>query len=141
MTEENVSSTHWSFWVVGAFALLWNGLGAVNYLMQVNADTLAMYREAERAVIESRPAWATAGFAIAMFGGTLGSILLLLKKSAAFYVFIVSLLGVILTAIHTAGVDYDLSTGEIVAFAVMPLVVAAFLVWYSKLTERKGWIG
>jgi len=133
--------SHWSFWVIGVFALLWNGLGAVNYLMQVNADTLAMYREAERAIIESRPAWATGGFAIAMFSGALGSILLLLKKSAAFYAFIVSLLGVILTAIHTAGVDYDLSAGQIFAFAVMPLLVAAFLVWYSKLTERKGWIG
>lgn len=141
MTEEKNNSVHWSFWVIGVFALLWNGLGAVNYLMQVNADSLAMYREAERAVIESRPAWATGGFAIAMFGGVLGSILLLLKKPAAFYAFVVSLLGVILTAIHTAGVDYDLSTGQIVAFAVMPLIVAAFLVWYSKLTERKGWVG
>lgn len=141
MTEEEVSRVHWSFWLIGLFALLWNSLGAANYLMQVNADSLAMYREAERAVIESRPAWATGGFAIAMFGGTLASVLLLLKKSVAFYVFVVSLLGVIATAIHTVGVDYDLSTGEIVAFAAMPLVVAAFFVWYSKLTERKGWIG
>ena len=29
---------------------------------------------------------------------------------------------------------------EISMMILMPLVVAAFLIWYSKLAESKGWI-
>ena len=45
-----------------------------------------------------------AGFAIAVFGGALDCLLLLFRKSIAYYVFIASLLGTIVTMIHTIGV-------------------------------------
>ena len=79
MSDKSAGNIHWSFWVIGAVALIWNGMGAINYGMQMNPDMLASYRESERAIIEGRPAWATAGFAFAVFGGTLGSVLLLLR--------------------------------------------------------------
>jgi hypothetical protein len=96
-----------------------------------------------RAIIEGRPVWATGGFAIAVFGGALGCLLLLLRKSAAYYLFIASLLGVIVTMTHTLGIassTIDFSPFEILMMILMPLVVAAFLIWYSKWTESKGWI-
>jgi Ca2+/Na+ antiporter len=140
MNDKTVNGVHWSFWAIGAVALIWNVLGAINYLVQMNADSLAAYREVEQAIIEGRPAWATGAFAIAVFGGTLGCLLLLLRKSAAYYLFIASLLGVIVTMIHTLSVDIDFGFGEIVGFIVMPVVVAAFLIWYSKHVESKDWI-
>ena len=54
--------------------------------------------------------------------------------------FIASLLGVIVTMIHTLGVGVDFGLGEILGIILMPLVVAAFLIWYSKQAESKGWI-
>jgi hypothetical protein len=42
--------------------------------------------------------------------------------------------------IHTLSVDIDFGFGEIVGFIVMPVVVAAFLIWYSKYAESKDWI-
>lgn len=140
MNDEAGGRVHWSFWVVGAVALIWNVLGVINFFVQMNANSLAAYREAERAIIEGRPAWATGAFALAVFGGTLGSLLLLLRKSAAFYLFIASLLGVIVTMIHTLGVGVDFGPGEILGIILMPLVVAAFLIWYSKRAKAKGWI-
>jgi len=140
MNKENVSGVHWSFWVIGVVALIWNVMGAINFFVQMNPDMLAAYRESERAIIEGRPAWATGGFAIAVFGGTLGSLLLLLRKSAAYYFFIASLFGVIVTMVHTLGVGIDFSLGEILGIILLPLLVAAFLLWYSKLAESKGWI-
>ncbi len=131
---------HWSFWVIGAIALIWNVLGAINFFAQMNPDMLAAYRESERAIIEGRPAWATIAFAIAVFGGALGCVLLLLKKSAAFYLFIASLLGVIVTMMHTLGAGIDFGLGEILGIILMPLVLAAFLIWYSKWAESKDWI-
>lgn len=138
MNDENVVGVHWSFWAIGTVGLIWNVLGAINFVVQMNADSLAAYREVEQALIVGRPAWATVAFAVAVFGGALGCLLLLLKKSAAFYLFVVSLLGVIVTITHTLGVDVDFGPGEIVGIILMPLLVAAFLIWYSKYAEGKG---
>ena len=140
MNKENVSGVHWSFWVIGVVALIWNVMGTINFLVQMNPDMLAAYRESELAIIKGRPAWATGGFTIAVFGGTLGSLLLLLRKSAAYYFFIASLFGVIVTMVHTLGVGIDFSLGEILGIILLPLFVAAFLLWYSKKAESKGWI-
>lgn len=139
MTDKTVR-VHWSFWAIGAIALIWNVLGAINFVAQMNPDMLAEYRESERAIIEGRPAWATIAFAIAVFGGALGCVLLLLRKSAAFYLFIASLLGVIVTMMHTLGAGIDFGLGEILGIILMPLVLAAFLIWYAKLAESKDWI-
>ena len=77
---------------------------------------------------------------IAVFGGALGSILLLLRKAAAYYVFIASLVGVVVTMIHTLGIGIDFGPGEMLGILLMPLVVAAFLIWYSKQAQNKGWV-
>jgi hypothetical protein len=140
MNDEDVGGVHWSFWAVGAVALIWNVMGVINFFAQMNPDVLAAYRESERAIVEGRPAWATGAFAIAVFGGALGCLLLLLRKSAAYYLFIASLLGVIVTMTHTLGVGIDFGLGEILGIILMPVVVAAFLIWYSKQAESKGWI-
>ena len=140
MNEKTVGGVHWSFWAIGAVALIWNVLGVVNFFVQMNPDVLAAYRESERALVEGRSAWASGAFAIAVFGGALGCLLLLLRKSAAYYLFIASLLGVIVTMIHTLGVGIDFGLGEIFGIILVPLAVAALLIWYSRQAERKGWI-
>jgi len=140
MNQESAASVHWSFWLIGAVMLIWNVMGCINFFMQMNPDTLAAYRESERAIIVGRPIWATLAFAIAVFGGALGCLLLLLRKSVAYYLFIASLLGVIVTTTHTLGIGIDFGTGEILGIILMPLVVAALLIWYSKWAERKAWI-
>jgi hypothetical protein len=144
MNEKLVSGVHWSFWAIGAIALIWNVMGIVNFFMQMNTEALAAMPETHRAIIDGRPVWATGGFALAVFGGTLGCILLLLRKSAAYYLLIASLIGVIVTMMHTLAVaasTTDFSPFEILLMIIMPLVVAAFLIWYSKKTMSKGWIG
>ena len=125
--------------MIGMVTLIFNAMGDVNYFVQMNADSLASFPELYRPIIEGRPAWATAAFAIAVFGGSLGCILLLLRKSAAFYVFIASLLGVIASMIHIFGVA-GLSSFDVWMGVLMQLVVTVFLIWYSKLAERKGWV-
>jgi len=51
-----------------------------------------------------------------------------------------SLVGVIVTTVHTLRVDFDFTAGEILIMVVMPFVVAALLVWFSKHAEGRGWI-
>jgi hypothetical protein len=140
MNDERVSAVHWSFWAISAVALVWNLMGVINFFMQMNPDMIASYRDSERAIIEGRPAWATGSFVIAVFGGAIGSILLLLRKSAAYYLFIASLVGVVVTMIHTLGIGIDFGPGEILGILLMPFVVAAFLIWYSRQAQNKGWV-
>jgi hypothetical protein len=45
------------------------------------ADALAAYSEAALAFVEDRPAWATVAFALAVSGGALGCLMLLLWYS------------------------------------------------------------
>jgi hypothetical protein len=134
MNDGTAHSVHWSFWLIGAVALIWNLMGVMNFFMQMDADSLASFPESHRAIIEGRPAWATAGFATAVFGGTLGCLLLLLRKSAAYYVFIASLLGAIVQM--PPWLSIASATIGLGAF----LVVAGFLIWYSKWAGGKGWI-
>ncbi len=141
MNDKTAGGVHWSFWVVGIAALIWNGLGVINFFAQMDPDVLASYRESERATVEGRPLWATGAFVLAVFGGALGCLLLLLRNSAAYYLFIASLLGVIGTMTHALGLGIDLGLGEILGIVLMPLAVAAFLIWYSKQAKNKGWLG
>ena len=142
MNDTTVGKVHWSFWAIAGVALIWNALGAINFVVQLNPDAIEAYRETERAIIEGRPLWATAGFALAVFGGVIGCLLLLLRKSAATYVFIASLIGVIVTMIHSLiAVGSTIGPFEILGIILMPLIVAAFLIWYSRQAESKGWIG
>ena len=137
MNDETAGGVHWSFWIISIVALIWNVMGAMNFFAQMNPDALAGYSDVARALVEGRPMWATAAFAIAVFGGAIGCLLLLLRKSAAYYLFVASLLGVIVTNIHTFGID---TSTEIVVGSLMSVVVAAFLIWYSRHAERKVWV-
>jgi hypothetical protein len=142
MNEETTGGVHWSFWIIGAGALIWNGMGVMNFIMQMNPETLANYPEPARVLVGGRPTWATGGFAIAVFGGTLGCLLLLLRQGAAFHVFVASLLGVILAAVHAFGLagSTTVASPQIWVGTLMSLVVAALLIWYSKRAKGKGWI-
>ena len=140
MSEESTARMHWSFWAIGIVALIWNALGVLNFLLQMNPSMLAEYRESERLIIEGRPAWASAAFALAVFSGTLGCVLLLLRKSAAYPMFVASLVGVIVTMAHALGSGVGFEMEELIGIVVMPLIVAALLVRYAGKAKTKGWI-
>ncbi len=128
---------HWSFWLICIVTLIWNGMGSMNFIMQMNPEMLTNYPDAAKSLIETRPIWATGAFAIAVFVGLLGDILLILRKAAAYYLFIASLIGVVVTNIHTAQVT---SSIDIWVGSLMSIVVSAFLIWYTKYSQRKGWV-
>jgi hypothetical protein len=130
---------HWSFWAIVVAGLVFNLMGCANLLSQMNADRVASMPEAYRAMVESRPAWATGAFAVAVFGGALGGVLLLLRKPAAFHAFIASLVGAVAAQIPFFGMA-GFPTEAMVGW-VSQLIVGAFLVWYAKWAERRGWVG
>lgn len=138
MNEETAIGVHWSFWVIGVVAFVFNLFGCMNYISQMNAEMVASMPDVYRAIVESRPAWATAAFAVAVFGGALGCLLLLLRKSVAVYVFFVALLGAILAQLPFLGMAEFPVEAWIGWFS--QLAVGTFLIWYSTWSVRKGWV-
>ena len=59
MNDETVGDVHWSFWAIGAVALLWSVMSVMNFFLQMSTDSLAGNSEAARAIVEGRPVWAT----------------------------------------------------------------------------------
>ena len=140
MESKDSTAVHWSFWLITTLMLVWNVMGCMNFIMQMNPDTISSYRETEQAIITGRPIWATIGFFIAVFGGAFGCLLLMLKQSVSFYLLIASLLGVVIAIAHTLSIDISFGIGEIVGIILMPLLVAGFLVWYAKYVDGRGWL-
>ncbi len=95
------NKVHWAFWVITLLGLLWNAGGIANYMMQMKPEFVASMPETHQAIINSRPAWATGGFAIGVFGGFIGCLLLLLRKPLAGMAFMISLMGIFVTMIHS----------------------------------------
>jgi hypothetical protein len=138
MNDKTLSGVRWTFWLIGTIGFVFNLMGCINFISQMNADMVASMPEAYRAIVESRPAWGTVAFAIAVFGGALGCLLLLLRKSVAFYVFIASLVGAVVAQIPLVGMaGFPV---EALIGGLSQVVIGALLIWYSKRAERKGWI-
>lgn len=131
------------FWVVAVLALLWEAFGVAMYLMTVGViENAKEVSEAERSLMESSPTWVTGLFAIGVFAGLLGVLGLLLRKSWARPLLIVSLVAVILQfggwllmtdAITVVGSSVFVMPAIIVAVAIL-------LVWVASTGVRRGWL-
>ena len=132
------------FWIISGIALVWNLLGVMAYLMQVtmSPEALQALPENQRALLESTPAWATGAFAIAVWGGALGSLLLLLRKKLATTVLIISLAGIIVQMFHSFFMSNSMEVygpGGL-AMPIMILLIGIYLIWYSRKATEKGWM-
>ncbi len=126
---------HLSFWLIASAGLVWNLLGCMNFILQSNPENVARMPEVYQVIINGRPAWATGAFAVAVFGGAVGCILLLLRNRTALPVLALSFAGIIVVAIFT------LNVVGLVPSVALSILVGAALLWYSSIVRRFGWIG
>ena len=87
------------FWMIAVIAFIWNLMGAYMYIIQKYKTEAfeSQYTSMQLDMIYSMPAWATAAFAIAVFGGVLGSVTLLMRRKIATSIYFLSLIGIICT--------------------------------------------
>ena len=141
MTNTNKPNT--VFWIIGVITLIWNGLGVANYLQQAYkpASFLEKFSGDQIALLDGLPVWMTALFAIAVFAGTLGCVALLLRKKIAVVLFLMSFLAATVQQLYWIfGTNATEVFSESLPYTmpILVIVVAAFLVWYSKDQKRKG---
>lgn len=100
------------------------------------------YSEAELAVAQSTPAWATGAFAIAVFAGLIGALALLARKGWSRLMFIVSLVAVVIQHVWTFFLSgyLDIMPATAAIGPIVVIVVGIFEVWYSGNGIRRGWL-
>ena len=132
------------FWIVSVIALLWNLAGAANYLMQAFAtpEMLAEMPEHQREYMQQTPSWVIGCFAVAVWAGTLGSILLLLRRKVAYLILIISLIGaagqVSYSLILSNAIEVYGSSG--ILLPILIIGIAIYLILFAKKGTMKGWL-
>jgi len=139
MTKANLNPVHWSFWLVAVFAIIWNALGGVNFYLQMTVADLSFMPEWWQKVAQSRPAWAAGAMAVGVFGGVLGGILLLFRRASAYYVFIFSFVGTIVTLSHALGID-GAGPRQIFEGLIMPVVMSIAFILFAKIAITQRWV-
>lgn len=132
-----------SFWIIGGIFLLWNFLGLMIYYDQVTMSPEVLadnFSPAQQAFLSNIPLWATSAHAIAVTAGVIASLLLLVRKSLALPVFVVSLIGVVVQDLHAFVVADGLAvwgTGALYLPTIVAIVCVAEI-WYSRSAKKKG---
>ncbi len=142
MAQQSSTPATRGFWIVSGIFLVWNLLGVMAFVMQVtmSEEALAALPEAQRDLYTGVPVWATAAYALAVFGGTLGCVLLLARKAWAVPVFIASLAGILVQMFHAFFLTPALEVMGPGSLG-MPIVITAggiFLIWYASRAKARG---
>ncbi len=143
MSDSINKPTTW-YWVIVILALLWNlmGLAAFLGIGMVNEAALIERNGSQyTAIFLQKPFWAISSNAIAVIAGTLGCIGLLFRKSWASWLFIISLVAIIIHLIwlFTSGLFNLAGTNEKILVAAVVLI-GIFLIWFTNNAEKKGWL-
>ena len=143
MSETAQNKAPMWFMVVTALTLGWNLMGVMAYLMQVtmSPETLAALPDAQRQLLENTPDWATAAFAVAVNGGALGCLLLLLRKSLAGLFLQLSLAGVLVQMFHAFFMSnsFEVFGPGGMVMPVMVIIIAVFLVVLAAKAKNRHW--
>lgn len=139
------SNTPVHLWIVGGLALLWNAMGAFDYLatMIEFEPYMSSFSEEQLEYFYGFPAWVVSTWAVAVWGAFFGAIALLLRSRWAVWLFGASLVGFVLTSLY----NFVLSNGaEImggvgVAFSAAIGIIAILLVIYARRMSARGVLG
>jgi len=152
MTDMTVK-TPWHLWAVGAVAVLWNAYGGYDYTMSMTKGAAYLASAGmtpdQIAYYGAMPVWMTAIWAIGVWGGVLGS--LLLRNKLAFPVFAVSFGAFLLSLVYTYGLSdggkvmgFMMQDGVKVASSMIMIIQTfiaagcAFFTWYAWTMSKRG---
>ncbi len=137
-----------SFWTISGLSLLWNAYGGVDYTMTKlrNMDFLTAVTggrekaEAMLAAIDALPVWATALWALGVWGSVLGSVLLLLRSRHAVTAFLISMIGAVLSFAYqfTTPMGAEMASASGLIMIAVILVAVVFFWWFAKRSAAQG---
>ncbi len=137
-----IAGRPWHLWMIGLLGVAWNGFGAFDYIMTEtrNAAYMAAFPPEQLAYFYGFPLWATAGWALGVWGGVAGALLLLLRSHWAVLAFAISLFGLAIATLYqmAAPVPASLRTAEALAMTGAIWLIALLLLWYALGMRGRG---
>ncbi len=132
------------FRLLSAVALLWNlaGLFAVMADLRLSAADIAALPAQQQALYAARPSWSVAASLIAVLGGTLGCVALLIRSRWALSLFYASLAGVVLQDIGIFVIAGAARNGNPVPIVLQAIVVAVAiaLIVLARQAAKRSWL-
>lgn len=129
------------YWLVEVLSFLWYAVGVFNYLAQayMTDETLVSLPDEVQLYYTNLPAWVTAAFALAVFSGLLGSVGLLLRKKWASFLFFGSFFATVAQQFHSFFIqDFIEITAEQAIMPLLILIIALYMIYYSRKSETEG---
>ena len=129
------------YWLVVILSFLWYAVGVFNYLAQayMTDETLVSFPDEVQLYYTNLPAWVTAAFALAVFGGLLGSVGLFLRKKWASFLFLGSFFAIVAQQFHSFFIqDFIEITIEKAIMPLLVLIIALYMIYYSRKSETEG---
>ncbi|RMA77610.1 hypothetical protein [Umboniibacter marinipuniceus] len=128
---------------VAIVAILWNLMGLFAFVidLMITPELIAALPEADQAIYEARPGWMIIGTALAVVGGTLGSVGLAMKKLWSVKLFVASLVGLVIqdVALVLIAMEVNLAMAVIIMQSVVAIV--AIDLWFiARKGSKKGWL-
>ena len=130
--------TPWHLWVIGVLMLLWDGMGAMDYVMTVsrNPDYLAQFTPERLAFLDAFPTWAKASWALAVWLYVLGSLLILLRSRHAVWMLQAGFFFMIVTTIHNLFLAevpaQETMSGFEIGFTIVLFILSILQIFYAR---------
>lgn len=140
-TTTNKTPTH--LWVVGILALLFNAMGALDYVaMRFKMEAyVAQLTEEMLAYYDSFPIWMEIAWPLSVWSAVIGAVLLLMKNKMAVTAFAISTVAYLVAAVHTFGINpppEGMSTPGSMIFSIVIGLQLALLWYYARNMTAKG---
>jgi len=129
------------FIIAAVASLLFMGLGCVSYLMHVLANPATMPLD-QRAAYEAEPAWVTGAYAVAVWIGLIGALLLVVRRRPAEWALLISLIAVLVWLaglVLVTPLRESMSANDLLV-AIVVTALTWTIYWFARHSGQRGWL-
>ncbi len=133
------ASYPWHLRIVGALTLVWAAYGAWRFLaVQFGVFDGAGMATSELAQFASYPIWASAFWALTVWGSVAGGALLLLRSSWAIQSFVVAVIGLIGTSAYQLAINVNPFDFDTMPIAMANWIIAVVSLLFASMANSAG---
>lgn len=132
-------------WVVGVAALLWNAIGATDYVMTrtrnehyLNAVMPDLSPQVMLAYVDSMPLPASIGWGFGVWGALIGTLFLLARSRHAVIAYLLSLIGAVVSFAYQFTVSPPPKGMDDPIMPIVITVIAIGLLLYARWMRSRG---
>ena len=129
------------YWLGAIASVLFMAFGCASYVWHVTLDPAALPVD-QRAMMEALPSWMTAAFAVAVWAGLAGAVMLLMRRKIAQPLLLISLIAVL---VQFSGyfIDPELRQAMSTDAYVLPIIIVLLtwtIFWFARHSRQRGWL-